>query len=146
MEAYVHGVLTRAVDDLVEAMGSKAGISKSEVIKDEWDSAERRYFSEATWQISTHRAMMTTRYQESSCPPSDRHRGSLPQSPPLHGDVPSPTAAADVVMARITNFAPTFSVPRSGLVDLQIQLITSDATKSRRSGEEWDCRIDLDEN
>jgi putative transposase len=31
MEAYVHGVSTRAVDDLVEAMGSKAGISKSEV-------------------------------------------------------------------------------------------------------------------
>jgi putative transposase len=31
MEAYVHGVSTRAVDDLVEAMGSTAGISKSEV-------------------------------------------------------------------------------------------------------------------
>ncbi len=31
MEAYVHGVSTRAVDDLVEAMGSRAGISKSEV-------------------------------------------------------------------------------------------------------------------
>src|SRR5471030_2974952 len=31
MEAYVHGVSTRSVDDLVEAMGSKAGISKSEV-------------------------------------------------------------------------------------------------------------------
>jgi putative transposase len=31
MEAYVHGVSTRAVDDLVEAMGSSAGISKSEV-------------------------------------------------------------------------------------------------------------------
>ena len=31
MEAYVHGVSTRAVDDLVEALGSKAGISKSEV-------------------------------------------------------------------------------------------------------------------
>jgi putative transposase len=31
MEAYVHGVSTRAVDDLVEAMCSKAGISKSEV-------------------------------------------------------------------------------------------------------------------
>jgi putative transposase len=31
MEAYVHGVSTRAVDDLVEAMGSAAGISKSEV-------------------------------------------------------------------------------------------------------------------
>jgi hypothetical protein len=30
MEAYVHGVSTRALDDLVEAMGS-AGISKSEV-------------------------------------------------------------------------------------------------------------------
>jgi putative transposase len=31
MEAYVHGVSTRAVDDLVEAMGADAGISKSEV-------------------------------------------------------------------------------------------------------------------
>jgi putative transposase len=31
MEAYVHGVSTRAVDELVEAMGSSAGISKSEV-------------------------------------------------------------------------------------------------------------------
>ena len=31
MEAYVHGVSTRSVDELVEAMGSKAGISKSEV-------------------------------------------------------------------------------------------------------------------
>ena len=31
MEAYVHGVSTRAVDDLVEAMGVEAGISKSEV-------------------------------------------------------------------------------------------------------------------
>ncbi|BDH59425.1 hypothetical protein MTP03_43640 [Tsukamurella sp. PLM1] len=31
MEAYVHGVSTRNVDDLVKAMGSQAGISKSEV-------------------------------------------------------------------------------------------------------------------
>jgi putative transposase len=31
MEAYVHGVSTRSVDDLVEAMGAEAGISKSEV-------------------------------------------------------------------------------------------------------------------
>jgi putative transposase len=31
MEAYVHGVSTRAVDDLVEAMGVDAGIGKSEV-------------------------------------------------------------------------------------------------------------------
>ncbi len=31
MEAYVHGVSTRAVDDLVAAMGSDVGISKSEV-------------------------------------------------------------------------------------------------------------------
>lgn len=31
MEAYVHDVSTRAVDDLVEAMGVDAGISKSEV-------------------------------------------------------------------------------------------------------------------
>jgi len=31
MEAYVHGVSTRAVDELVGAMGAKAGISKSEV-------------------------------------------------------------------------------------------------------------------
>ena len=31
MEAYVHGVSTRAVDDLVAALGIEAGISKSEV-------------------------------------------------------------------------------------------------------------------
>ena len=31
MEAYVHGISTRSVDDLVEAMGVEAGISKSEV-------------------------------------------------------------------------------------------------------------------
>ena len=31
MEAYVHGMSTRSVDDLVEAMGVDAGISKSEV-------------------------------------------------------------------------------------------------------------------
>lgn len=31
IEAYVHGVSTRSVDDLVAAMGSEAGISKSEV-------------------------------------------------------------------------------------------------------------------
>mgnify|MGYP000123729554 CR=1 FL=1 len=31
MEAYVHGISTRSVDDLVAAMGSETGISKSEV-------------------------------------------------------------------------------------------------------------------
>ena len=31
MEAYVHGVSTRKVDDLVQALGIEAGISKSEV-------------------------------------------------------------------------------------------------------------------
>jgi putative transposase len=31
MEAYVHGVSTRKVDDLVAALGVDAGISKSEV-------------------------------------------------------------------------------------------------------------------
>lgn len=31
MEAYVHGVSTRKVDDLVEALGADTGISKSEV-------------------------------------------------------------------------------------------------------------------
>jgi len=31
MEAYVHGVSTRKVDDLVQALGADAGISKSEV-------------------------------------------------------------------------------------------------------------------
>ena len=31
MEAYVHGVSTRKVDDLVMALGVDAGISKSEV-------------------------------------------------------------------------------------------------------------------
>jgi transposase-like protein len=31
MEAYVHGVSTRSVDDLVKALGSDTGVSKSEV-------------------------------------------------------------------------------------------------------------------
>lgn len=31
MEAYVHGVSTRSVDDLVAAMGAESGVSKSEV-------------------------------------------------------------------------------------------------------------------
>src|SRR5262245_25659366 len=31
MEAYVHGVSTRSVDDLVEALGASSGIKKSEV-------------------------------------------------------------------------------------------------------------------
>ena len=31
MEAYVQGIPTRSVDDLVEAMGIDSGISKSEV-------------------------------------------------------------------------------------------------------------------
>jgi transposase-like protein len=33
VEAYVHGISTRSVDDLVEAMGAEAGISKSEVTR-----------------------------------------------------------------------------------------------------------------
>jgi len=43
MEAYVHGVSTRKVDDLVVAMGAEAGISKSEVsrICGELDSSTR---------------------------------------------------------------------------------------------------------
>ena len=31
MEAYLHGVSTRTVDDLVKALGADSGISKSEV-------------------------------------------------------------------------------------------------------------------
>jgi transposase-like protein len=31
MEAYLHGVSTRKVDDLVRALGADTGISKSEV-------------------------------------------------------------------------------------------------------------------
>jgi putative transposase len=31
MEAYVHGVLTRAVDELVAALGVSSGISRTEV-------------------------------------------------------------------------------------------------------------------
>jgi transposase-like protein len=33
MEAYVHGVSTRSVDDLVKALGADTGISKSQVSK-----------------------------------------------------------------------------------------------------------------
>lgn len=31
MEAYLHGVSTRKVDDLVKALGADTGVSKSEV-------------------------------------------------------------------------------------------------------------------
>ena len=42
VEAYVHGVSTRKVDDLVVAMGAEAGISKSEVIADLRRAGRRR--------------------------------------------------------------------------------------------------------
>ena len=45
MEAYVHGVSTRKVDDLVAALGLDSGISKSEVsrICAGLDSSSRRF-------------------------------------------------------------------------------------------------------
>jgi len=46
MEAYLHGVSTRKVDDLVQALGVASGISKSEVsrICAELDDLARRRF------------------------------------------------------------------------------------------------------
>ena len=41
MEAYVHGVSTRAVDELVAALGVSSGISRSEVVSDLWSSWTR---------------------------------------------------------------------------------------------------------
>ena len=41
MEAYVHGVSTRKVDDLVAALGLESGISKSEVSRICWELDEQ---------------------------------------------------------------------------------------------------------
>ncbi|BCJ78648.1 hypothetical protein MTY81_54870 [Mycolicibacterium sp. TY81] len=45
MEAYVHGVSTRSVDDLVTAMGVQTGVSKSEVsrICAAWTARSQRF-------------------------------------------------------------------------------------------------------
>ncbi len=61
MEAYVQGVSTRAVDNLVAALGAESGIKESEVsricagldelvgdVHDEWQAADRRYLSEGS--------------------------------------------------------------------------------------------------
>lgn len=45
MEAYVHGVSTREVDDLVQALGADSGISKSEVSRICAEAYARIYLS-----------------------------------------------------------------------------------------------------
>jgi hypothetical protein len=52
MEAYLHGVSTRKVDDLVKALGAETGISKSEVSRICEDlelkaEARRQFYTEA---------------------------------------------------------------------------------------------------
>ena len=60
-------------------------------IHDEWVSAERRYFSEASMAKLYRRSrIMTTRQSASSRPLTDRRRGLPAQSPPLGGTRPSP--------------------------------------------------------
>ncbi len=68
MEAYLHGVSTRKVDDLVKALGADSGISRSQVSRicagavlveahDEWAATDRRYLSERSM---TQLATLTT--------------------------------------------------------------------------------------
>src|SRR5699024_6394906 len=54
MEAYVHGVSTRKVDDLVRALGADSGISKSEV------SCICQELEEEVTVLSTLRLVFTT--------------------------------------------------------------------------------------
>ena len=72
MEAYVHGVSTRSVDDLVKALGSDTGISKSEVSRicaalgTELDAFRTRPWTTSasptsTWTRPTARPGSTTR-------------------------------------------------------------------------------------
>jgi transposase-like protein len=50
MEAYLHGVSTRKVDDLVKALGADTGISKSEVSRICADlDTEVGAFRDAAW-------------------------------------------------------------------------------------------------
>jgi transposase-like protein len=66
MEAYVHGVSTRKVDDLVQALGGAAGISKSEVsrICGELDESLQR--------SGTDPSIMSSFRMCSSTPPTSR--------------------------------------------------------------------------
>jgi hypothetical protein len=56
MEAYLHGVSTRKVDDLVRALGADSGISKSEVSRICADlDAESAPSGTAPWPVSASR-------------------------------------------------------------------------------------------
>jgi putative transposase len=89
MEAYVHGISTRAVDDLVEAMGVEAGISKSEVSRicaglDEIVGAFRtRWVTlSSPTSISTPPTSTSATPPGRSCPwPSSSPLGSPPTAP-----------------------------------------------------------------
>ena len=101
MEAYVHGVSTRAVDDLVEAMGADAGISKSEVSRicaglDETVGAFRTralehtefpyVYLDATYLNVRNQPPRSSRWPSSSPP------GSPPTAPARSSDSTSATA------------------------------------------------------
>jgi transposase-like protein len=55
MEAYLHGVSTRKVDDLVKALGADTGISKSEVSRASVRASTRRSARSATGRWPTSR-------------------------------------------------------------------------------------------
>jgi len=66
MEAYVHGVSTRSVDELVEALGISSGISRSEVSRicaglDEHVSAFERYWSVAVPGLADYAKLVRAR-------------------------------------------------------------------------------------
>jgi transposase-like protein len=66
MEAYVHGVSTRKVDDLVQALGAVSGISKSEVSRI-WASSTSR-----CRRSGTGPSIMSSSRMCSSTPPTSR--------------------------------------------------------------------------
>ena len=75
MEAYLHGVSTRKVDDLVKALGADTGISKSEVLGSAptWTTRSRRSATGA-WPSSRSRT-------SSSTPPTARPGSTTGWSP-----------------------------------------------------------------
>ena len=90
MEAYVHGVSTRSVDDLVKALGSDTGISKSEIsrICQDLDVQLSAFSASDGWTTSASPTSTSTR-------PTARPGSSTRSSPaPWSSPPASPRTAA----------------------------------------------------
>jgi transposase-like protein len=124
MEAWVHGVSTRKVDDLVKAMGSTSGISKSEVsrICAELDGVLSVYASPGP-----HRR--ATRHLRPPPRPQSGHQLGVPRlivtavPGPFHEERlgPVPKASAEMVAASIRTI---FAQPDAAHVRSQLTEIT----------------------